>query len=178
MIIGISSERLSERLWEKEIWELLQKGLSAIKEAGWWEEDRDREWEFRQIPGAVPGSAASPHRCLKRCRQPHQTGRLLLLLTPSLWNSTDKFKVHKTQLHLIKLNSDVNKDATMNQQGSACSESICFLRFFLPMSLSESESEAAFDLLFCRRKSSSLSLPLADSEKKTHNKNSLIFCVV
>lgn len=89
-IIGISAERLSGRLWGKEIWELfIKKDLAQLKEAWWSVEERDGEREERQIPGAVPGSEASLHRCRKRCRQPLQTGRLLLL--PSyLWNSMEE----------------------------------------------------------------------------------------
>lgn len=43
-----------------------------------------------------------------------------------------------------------------------------FLPFFVPTSLSESESDAAFALVFCLMKSSSLSLPFADSENGYH----------
>lgn len=51
---------------------------------------------------------------------------------------------------------------TIKSQILICSDG--FSPFLVPTSLSESESEVAFALVFCLRKSSSLSLPFADSE--------------
>lgn len=109
--------------------------------------DDQRQQGLRLIPRAVLGSEVSLHHCLKKCHQLLRTSRLLHLSL--LWNSDN--------LKHIDIKS---KTGCLPR---------C-LRFLAPISLSESESEPCFGLVFCLMKSSSLSLPFTDSERQNHNR--------
>lgn len=107
----------------------------------------------REIPRAGLESEASLHRCLTRCHQLLQTGHLLL---PLLLNKMEEKKTGGKNWSLFLT--------------CKCYNCWCwcgFLPFFVPTSLSESESVATLSLDFCLRKSSSLSLPFADSKKRS-----------
>lgn len=107
----------------------------------------------KEIPRVGLESEASLHRCLTRCHQLLQTGHLLL---PLLFNKMEEEKTGAKELSLFLTCRCYN-----------CCCWCAFLPFFVPTSLSESESVATLSLDFCLRKSSSLSLPFADSKNRT-----------
>lgn len=84
--------------------------------------------------------------------------------SPNRSSAADLFSVGQYRRGTLNFKlHECNKNANLSSKIYFCPDGL--LPFFPPISLSESESEAAFALVFCLRKSSSLSLPFADSEK-------------
>lgn len=150
IIIWISSERLSKSLWEKRFGNSCKEGLGKAKEAWWSVKGR---WQRKKYQGLA-------------------WSRRLICIT--VWWYVISFSKQVICCCCLccltrwKRSKQAQKNAPLS---FTCRCYICwcgcgFSPFFVPISLSESESVATLILDFCLRKSSSLSLPFADSKKE------------